>query len=382
MKEMKRSNNDSKGLSTGIELGQIFADYELSLIKNRKYLLEQSLKGIDFKSRAYELIYRFDEACDKDTQVAVKRITERIKKEFDATEKIATSEVETRIAQLIRQGFVPTAESEKGKKTSITALSLSQTLLTLGGLILSAKHKALEQSLSVITQASSDVTVEDIDSLQSSFLKKGIAASTKQGDRELTAYSEFIARNDIQRFYLHAKGEKRAEYGIQYVLISAHPSSCPLCIPWQNKVLIDDYYAGSRGDGKTALYSTAIDEGLHHFNCRHTSVEFVPGVDRPDLFKKDTASVKETAQRYAVEQTQRRNERAIREWKREAEGAITPQRRAFAESKVKEWEQRQTILKKATEKAGLPFYRQREREEISGKTYPQSTLELLLRQRN
>ena len=69
------------------------------------------------------------------------------------------------------------------------------------------------------------------------------------------------------------------------VKVSAHPSSCPLCSPWQGRVLVDDVYQGGIADGKHELLSTAIGAGLGHYNCRHNWVNYVEGLDKPNIFR-------------------------------------------------------------------------------------------------
>lgn len=167
-----------------------------------------------------------------------------------------------------------------------------------------------------------------------------------------------------------AEGERSQQYGLHYTLISGHPSSCPLCVPWQGAVLIDDVFSDGKPDGKTPLLSQAINDGLYHYNCRHTRTVFIPGIDNAKLFDKDIASPEETAKRYAIEQQQRYNERKIREWKRREAASLGNKEQSLARVKILEWQAQQRTLRDIAEKKGIPFYRQYSREQIGGDTKP------------
>lgn len=64
--------------------------------------------------------------------------------------------------------------------------------------------------------------------------------------------------------HLQGTANRLTEYGHDLVIVSYHPGACPLCVPWENKVLSIT--------GKAEGYPT-LDEakaaGLFHPNCRH-----------------------------------------------------------------------------------------------------------------
>lgn len=193
--------------------------------------------------------------------------------------------------------------------------------------------------------------------------KNGIAT-------EISAVGELQMRQDSQKTLLQAQGDRSAEYGLYLIQVSAHPSSCPLCLPWQAKVLVDDVYKDGKADGEHELLSTAISAGLYHYNCRHSFIVYIPGYSRDNIFDYDKASKKLTAERYAIEQEQRYNERMIREWKRREQGSLSPQEQLNAQKRIAEWQARQRALQKYAEEKRIPFYRQYQREAIGGETTP------------
>lgn len=61
------------------------------------------------------------------------------------------------------------------------------------------------------------------------------------------------------------EGSFRKSIGNPLIIMSAHNTSCKLCKPFQNKVLIDDVYSGgTQEDGDYMLLSEAMERGLYH----------------------------------------------------------------------------------------------------------------------
>lgn len=120
---------------------------------------------------------------------------------------------------------------------------------------LAAGAKTLEQAIDMATKE---------------FLQKGIdCIEYKDGKRvNIASYAEMALRTAAHRAKLLGEGKKRDEWGIHTVFVSAHANTCPLCAPWQGKILIDDVF--SHGTKEKAdrlgypLLSTAIKAGLLH----------------------------------------------------------------------------------------------------------------------
>ena len=115
------------------------------------------------------------------------------------------------------------------------------------------------------------------------------------------------------------EGKKRQEMGIPFVVVSAHATSCKLCVPWQGLILIDDVYSGGKKeDGPYPLLSEAMEKGFLHPQCRHNLSTYFHGITTlpkvPDMEK--------ALDNYKREQGQRALERAIRKQKRIVEGTV------------------------------------------------------------
>ena len=106
-----------------------------------------------------------------------------------------------------------------------------------------------------------------IDMATKDFLEKGIDAITYSDGKKvnIASYAEMALRTANHRAYLMGEGKKRKEMGLYLVVVSAHATTCELCLPWQGKILIDDVYGGgSKAVGNYPLLSEAMEEGLLH----------------------------------------------------------------------------------------------------------------------
>ena len=175
---------------------------------------------------------------------------------------------------------------------------------------------------------------KSIDMATEDFLAKGIDAITyKNGNKvNIASYAEMALRTANHRSYLMGEGKKRQEIGIPFVVVSAHATSCELCVPWQGLILIDDVYSGGKKeDGPYPLLSEAMEEGFLHPNCRHNLSTYFPGITTlpkvPDM--------KKALENYEQEQRQRALERAIRKQKRKVAGTIDKDNLKIEKDKLK-----------------------------------------------
>lgn len=179
-----------------------------------------------------------------------------------------------------------------------------------------------------------------IDMATEDFLSKGIDAITyKDGKKvNIASYAEMALRTANHRAYLMAEGKRRQELGIPFVVVSAHATSCELCLPWQGLILIDDVYSGGKKeDGHYPLLSIAMKAKLLHPQCRHNLSTYFPGITTLPKIP-DMEGVEEN---YKQEQKQRYIERQIRRYKRLREGSIAPYNQAKYKEKLKEWQSKQ-----------------------------------------
>lgn len=183
-----------------------------------------------------------------------------------------------------------------------------------------------------------------IDMAVKDFLAQGIrCVEYKNGRRvNIADYAQMALRTAATRSMLLGEAQRRAEFGVDTVLVSQYGACSETCLPWQGKVYIDDVWgawagerSGDRGlsnDGHWyMLLSVAVNKGLFHPNCRHTLMTWRH--DDPIPPPMDGDKIRKTA---ALEQQQRGLERAVRKWKRMAEGTLDEDQKKAYQRKVRE----------------------------------------------
>ncbi|WP_432155534.1 phage minor capsid protein [Streptomyces sp. bgisy153] len=179
------------------------------------------------------------------------------------------------------------------------------------------------------------------------FADAGIRSFVDQAGRrwQLTSYAEMAVRTATARAATEAHMRTLAEHDVDLVVVSNAPRECPLCAPWEGRVLSIGGPAGARRvevehateDGRMVSVRVAgsLDEargrGLQHPNCRHSVSAYTPGLTRIEQATSDPDG-------YAAGQRQREIERGIRRWKRREAAAITSEEQRAARAKVREWQ--------------------------------------------
>lgn len=179
------------------------------------------------------------------------------------------------------------------------------------------------------------------------FADRGIRAFVDRSGRrwQLTSYTEMAVRTGVARAATQAHMRTLATAGIELVMVSNAPRECPLCRPWEGKVLAISGPGGARTvevehaveDGRMVRVRVAgsLDEaraaGLQHPNCRHSVSAYTPGLTATEQAESDPAG-------YEAGQRQRVIERHIRKYKRREAGAVTPEGKRAEAAKVRQWQ--------------------------------------------
>lgn len=97
-------------------------------------------------------------------------------------------------------------------------------------------------------------------------LKEGLVALVDRGGRKwsLEAYANMLTRTMLVKTANTGLMNRLTDSGYDLVQVSEHAGSCPLCSPWQGKILS---MSGKHPNYPTT--ETAESEGLLHPNCRH-----------------------------------------------------------------------------------------------------------------
>lgn len=198
------------------------------------------------------------------------------------------------------------------------------------------------------------------------YAQRGIHAVTYRDGRRmpLDSYAEMVGRTTSGHAAIQASLNRYEEYGYDLVRVSSHFRACPLCTPWEGKVL-----SQSGESEKYPALDEAIDDGLFHPNCAHDINPYFPGVSPEQEIRVDPderelidehgySNAQQIA--YDAQERQRAIERHIRDWKRKESVALTKDDKEACKAKIREWQREQRKHLKAN-----PFLRRKyEREQV------------------
>ncbi|MER7145991.1 phage minor capsid protein [Streptomyces xanthochromogenes] len=183
------------------------------------------------------------------------------------------------------------------------------------------------------------------------FSDRGLRTFVDRSGRawQMTSYAEMATRTATGRAAVEGHGDRLRAAGLDLVIVSNAPHECPLCKPFEGRVLSLDGPDGSRT--VEVEHATVDDElvrvdilgsvdearrrGFQHPNCRHSLSAYLPGVTRAPV------EHSEDPNGYKASQRQRAIERGIRKWKNRAASAVTPEGKRAAETRVRQWQAKQ-----------------------------------------
>ena len=122
---------------------------------------------------------------------------------------------------------------------------------------------------------------QSVDMATKDFLSRGITCIQYSNGAmvNIVSYTDMAIRTATKRAYLMGEGVKRQEWGVHTVILNKRSNACPLCMPFEGKVLIDDVWSGgSADDGPYPLLSSAMAAGLYHPNCKDKHTTYFPGI--------------------------------------------------------------------------------------------------------
>ncbi|WP_171110591.1 MULTISPECIES: phage minor capsid protein [unclassified Streptomyces] len=198
------------------------------------------------------------------------------------------------------------------------------------------------------------------------FANRGITGFVDRSGRawDMRSYVEMATRSVLGRAAIEAHTERLGAAGVELVIVSQAPEECPLCRPWERKILARDGAPGARevqvqhatedGEMVTVKVAGSLSEargkGLLHPNCRHDVSAYLPGVSRIPAAQASRGTYEDT-------QRQRYFERQIRKWKRMEAAAMDDARRTAARARVRAYQAR---VRELVAETGLPRKSHRE----------------------
>jgi len=102
--------------------------------------------------------------------------------------------------------------------------------------------------------------------IEKSLKKDGITALVDKGGKkwDLSTYGEMLARTRLTQAHNVGVVNQMQANNYDLVQVSSHYNSCPLCLPWQSKVL-----SVSGNSSQFPSLDEAESQGLFHPNCKH-----------------------------------------------------------------------------------------------------------------
>nr|DAQ70186.1 MAG TPA: minor capsid protein [Caudoviricetes sp.] len=178
-----------------------------------------------------------------------------------------------------------------------------------------------------------------VDMATSDFLKKGINCITYSNGavHNIVSYADMAVRTASKRAYLMGEGQKRKEWGISTVILNKRFNACPLCMPFEGKVLIDDVWSGgSAKDGNYPLMSSAMAAGLYHPNCKDKHSTYFEGISpKPESrYYEEKPVIKE---RQLIENKLNHAKRQAKSYNRLAKNSLDSENQETYRARATEW---------------------------------------------
>lgn len=193
---------------------------------------------------------------------------------------------------------------------------------------------------SQVAASSGAITYEKaVDMATSDFLKSGLNCITYSNGavHNIVSYADMAVRTASKRAYLMGEGQKRQEWGVSTVILNKRFNACPLCMPFEGKVLIDDVWSGgSEKDGPYPLLSSAMAAGLYHPNCKDKHSTYFEGISsKPESrYYEEKPVIKE---RQLIENKLNHAKRQAKSYNRLAKNSLDAENQETYRARATEW---------------------------------------------
>lgn len=349
------------------ELVQAYRDAEAHILRLIAQALERGAKGTgNYYMAQYSELHKVRREADKALNKALRKSNQEIAGLLAANSQGAAADA------------VPGVMAPAINTEAVNALTLETTASLSSmksGVLRSVNdtYRAITRTVSSRGIMTGETMKSRLQAALNEYAAKGLTAYVDSSGREwkIDSYAEMALRTATNRAQNQGREEQLRKFGIGLIRTSQHMGCSDLCLPYQGRILSLDGRTGTVSEVDpatgnnvtvtiTATLESAIANGYHHPNCRHTDTAYIPGT--PDPPPIPTGTAEETA-----EQAQRYNERQIRTWKRRQAVAITPQEKAKSSAKVREWQAQQRAHLKNNRWLQRRYDREQVRAGVSGR---------------
>ncbi|WP_025620352.1 phage minor capsid protein [Salinispora cortesiana] len=226
-------------------------------------------------------------------------------------------------------------------------------------------YRAVVQQATAVSVAGGQTRRQASQLAYQRFIDQGVASFTDSRGRmwRLSSYAEMAVRTVTQRAAVQGQTDRLQSMGLDLVIVSNSPRECPLCRPWEGKVLSISGRQRGRVELASMVGTVSVDiagsvdearaDGLMHPNCTHSLRAYLPGAT-----KRPTGRLA-NPKGYEAKDRQRAIERQIRRWKEREAGALDDAGKATASAKVRQWQaSMRDHLAKHPELKRLPYREQ------------------------
>ena len=325
-----------------------------SMIRNlKKHKAEETELGIEWtqwQAIQLEELQRFKIEAAKKYGLEFKSMNQKIRETIAEAMMQGASDEEVNVLKAIEKGLVLNREQglsagffqANQKRLDALMNAVEHDMKTAQTAVLRYTNDQYRKIIfqSQVAASSGALTYDKaVDMATSDFLKKGINCITYSNGavHNIASYADMAVRTASKRAYLMGEGQKRQEWGISTVILNKRFNACPLCMPFEGKVLIDDVWSGGTSkDGPYPLMSSAMAAGLYHPNCKDKHSTYFEGISpKPESrFYEEKPVIKE---RQLIENKLNHAKRQAKSYNRLAKNSLDAENQETYRARATEW---------------------------------------------
>lgn len=325
-----------------------------SMTRNlKKHKAEETKLGIEWtqwQAIQLEELQRFKQEAAKKYGLEFKSMNKKIRETIANASLQGASDEELNVLKALEKGYV--LKRERGlsagffqtnqKRLDALMNAVEHDMKTAQTAVLRYANDKYRQIIfqSQVAASSGALTYEKaVDMATSDFLKNGLNCITYSNGavHNIVSYADMAVRTASKRAYLMGEGQKRQEWGVSTVILNKRFNACPLCMPFEGKVLIDDMWSGgSSKDGPYPLMSSAMAAGLYHPNCKDKHSTYFEGISsKPESrYYEEKPVIKE---RQLIENKLNHAKRQAKSYNRLAKNSLDADNQETYRARATEW---------------------------------------------
>lgn len=342
----------------GYDVSRAFERIENELLESmtrnlKKHKAEETELGIEWTQWQViqlEELQRFKQEAAKKYGLEFKSMNKKIRETIANASLQGASDEELNVLKALEKGYV--LKRERGlsagffqtnqKRLDALMNAVEHDMKTAQTAVLRYANDQYRKIIfqSQVAASSGAITYEKaVDMAASDFLKNGLNCITYSNGavHNIVSYADMAVRTASKRAYLMGEGQKRQEWGISTVILNKRFNACPLCMPFEGKVLIDDVWSGgSSKDGSYPLMSSAMAAGLYHPNCKDKHSTYFEGISsKPESrYYEEKPVIKE---RQLIENKLNHAKRQAKSYNRLAKNSLDAENQEVYRARASEW---------------------------------------------